>query len=219
MAHVQLENPLTQTESAPDLPVVAFQGIPGAFGEAAIRALWPAGARLECSRTFGDSVAAVVEGVADWAVLPIWNSTIGNIEAACVELRRADDFLVREYTVDIPVHHCLMALPGTSFEDVRYVGSHPAAIGQCSDFLKANPSITAIEACDTAGAARELAAWGSVRGEHAAWFEGLPVTASGLAALGSARAAELYGLRVLRHDVQNDSSNLTRFVAVRRRGR
>jgi prephenate dehydratase len=45
------------------------------------------------------------------------------------------------------------------------------------------------------------------------------VTASGLAALGSARAAALYGLRILRHDVQNDSSNLTRFVAVRRRGR
>jgi prephenate dehydratase len=210
--------PRTSTEST-RTPIVAFQGIPGAFGEAAIRALWPAGAELECGRTFRDSIDATLNGVSDWTVLPIWNSTIGDIDAACAELERAGDALVRERSVEIPVHHCLMALPGTSFDDVRYAGSHPAALGQCSEFLKSNPSITPIEACDTAGAAQELAAWGTSDGDHEAWFDRLSVESPRqLASLGSVRAAELYGLVILQHNVQNDSSNLTRFVAVRRRG-
>lgn len=210
------QSPPRQSSSS-NQPVAAFQGIRGAFGETAIHALWPSGAHPKCERTFRDAVDAAVEGRADWVVLPVWNSTIGDIGPACAELRRAGDAVVVERSVDIPVLHCLMALPGTSLDEVRYVGSHPAALGQCSAFFSAHPSILELEASDTAGAALELANWHSPSADHEPWFHALSLESPRqLASIGSERAAELYGLVILLRNVQNDAANLTRFVAARR---
>jgi len=208
------------TQDQPDLaPLRAvYQGIAGAFGEEAVRRVWHGRAQAIPARTFADALAALVAGQVQWAVIPIWNSVIGPVIPARAALRThgSATTIVRE--IEIPVEHCLLALPGTSVADVRHVGSHSAALAQCSRFFAAHPTLTACEAFDTAGAALELSL---LREEtqaaaHGAWYSSLHVDApSNLAVIASANAGRRYGLTFLRTGVQDDPSNLTRFAVLR----
>lgn len=198
---------------------VAYQGRSGAFGEAAVRA-WRADAVPFAVRTFAGVVDAVTHGVAEFAVIPVWNSAIGPVRAACAALDERAAAIVNVDNVDVPVRHCLIALPDTALDDVRYVGSHPAAFAQCARFI-ARRSFVACEAYNTAGAAHELSAWHARGGlENEPWYARLPIDAPRrLGVIASAAAAARCGLVVLEHDVQDDPSNVTRFVVVRARMR
>lgn len=210
--HIPERHTPTTTGSA------AFQGVEGAFGEEAVLRAWRGSVRPNPAPTFDAALDAVLRGEARWAVIPIHNSTIGDIAPACQALaRRAASFLsVAEVTV--PVRHCLMALPGTSFATVRYVGSHPAALAQCTRLFRQDGALTACEAFDTAGAASELAQYPTRSRSERAWYSGLDCSGAGeLAVIASERAAERYGLTVLRRDVQDTDGNATRFVVVRAR--
>jgi prephenate dehydratase len=102
-------------------------------------------------------------------------------------------------------------------DDVRFVGSHPAALAQCTKLFADRPELTACAAFDTAGAAQELSIFGESAGSSSElWYSLVRVHGpKRLAAIASAAAARRYGLSILRAGVQDDPSNVTRFVVVR----
>lgn len=218
---IRMPRHVTADDSRPGKPTptarAAFQGIEGAFGDDAVQRLWQGRVQAHPAPTFGAALDAVLHGEVEWAVIPIHNSTIGHIESACCALAERESALMRVDEVTVPVRHCLLALPGTTKSHVRYVGSHPAALAQCGHLFRENPDLTACEAFDTAGSARELAEfdrWSDERG--ATWYSALGVTdGRALAVLAGERAAARHGLLVLQRDVQDRSDNATRFVAVR----
>jgi prephenate dehydratase len=151
-------------------------------------------------RTFNDVARAVVNGQADWGVLPVENLIAGPVHGALDALSRYDSLeRVREHA--LPVHLALLGLPGATVKDVRFVLSHPVALKQCTKWLWAHRLISVTEAHDTAGAARMVA----IRRDPS------------VAAIAASWAAEPYGLVVLADRLEDRPDNATRFVLVRRR--
>lgn len=204
-------------------PRVSYQGEPGAFGEMAIAYRWRRQANAVAAPTFDATIDLVIAGDSDFAVLPVWNTTVGDVRPAQLALdARLHSVEVFDEVVT-PVRHALLARPGATIASVRWAGSHPAALGQCARFFADNPSIAAVEAYDTAGAARELDRWrardvpnDSARGRP--WHATLDgATAEQLAVIANAGVAPRYGLAVLADGIQDDPENATRFAVLRRR--
>ncbi|GER39729.1 prephenate dehydratase [Striga asiatica] len=198
-----LPKPLTITDLSP-APMhgaslrVAYQGVPGAYSEAAAGKAYPDCEAIPCDQ-FEVAFQAVELWIADRAVLPVENSLGGSIHRNYDLLLRHRLHIVGE--VQLPVHHCLLALPGVRKEYLTRVISHPQALSQCENTLtKLGLSVAREAVDDTAGAAEYIAA------------NGLRDTA----AIASSRAAELYGLEVLADGIQDDSGNVTRFVMLAR---
>ncbi len=178
---------------------IAFQGEPGAFGEDAIlRFFGSADVVTIPERAFGDVVAAVNDGRADYGVLPVENTIAGTVFDATRAL--AQSALRTTGDVTVPVSQCLLALPGATLDDLTAVLSHPVALAQCTKFLAAHPRLKAFPSFDTAGAAREVATAGELA----------------MAAIAGRRAAELYTLDILAEGIQDRADNETRFVIVAR---
>ncbi|KAM0899448.1 hypothetical protein ACQ4PT_021309 [Festuca glaucescens] len=202
-ATTNLKRPLSISDLSP-APLhgaqlrVAYQGVPGAYSEAAAGKAYPNCDAIPCDQ-FEVAFQAVELWIADRAVLPVENSLGGSIHRNYDLLLRHRLHIVGE--VQLPVHHCLLALPGVRRELLARVISHPQALAQCEHTLTRMGLNVAREAHDdTAGAAQHVAA------------QGLRDTA----AIASARAAELYGLAVLADGIQDDASNVTRFVMLAR---
>jgi prephenate dehydratase len=195
---------------------VAYQGESGAFGELTVLHRWRGEAAPVPARTFENALDLVAKRECDAAVLPIWNKTIGDIAEPRTALAAHAGALLSVEEIDTPVRHALIALPGASLRSIKWVGSHFAALGQCAGYLKARPAIGAVEAYDTAGAARELS--GFAANESNTWFAQLGAKPEQLAAIASAHAAAPLGLIVLADGIQDDPQNVTRFAVIRRRG-
>lgn len=198
-----LPKPLSITDLAP-APMhgshlrVAYQGVPGAYSEAAATKAYPSCEPIPCDQ-FEVAFQAVELWIADRAVLPVENSLGGSIHRNYDLLLRHSLHIVGE--VQFPVHHCLLALPGVKPENLRRVISHPQALAQCENTLTLMGLNVAREAFDdTAGAAEFVAA------------NDLRDTAS----IASARAAEIYGMNILADGIQDDVGNVTRFVMLAR---
>lgn len=174
----------------------AFQGAPGAFSHEACLELRPWDEHVGFE-TFEAAISAVKSGDCDCALIPIENSTIGIVEPAA-SLVTASGLPV---LADVwrPIRMALLAIDEIDLGQIRSVSSHPAALGQCVKTLK-SLGLTPVEAFDTAGAARELAESGDRT----------------RAALAPIAAAEVYGLTVLRNDLQDSDDNRTRFVLLAR---
>jgi prephenate dehydratase len=211
------------TESrVPTAPRVAYQGEPGAFGEMAIVHEWRGLAAAVGAPTFADALSLLGSGRADYAVFPVWNSTIGDIHDTRVLLSHHAPRIDAVSELTLPVVHCVLALPGASMTTVRYVGSHPTALAQCRRLFASRRGLQPCIAYDTAGAARELAALGGdgiappPRNGAPPWFE--PYRSSdptALAVIAGAAAARLYRLVVLAEGVQDQPTNVTRFTVVK----
>ena len=148
--------------------------------------------------SFPALVSAVETGLATEAVLPIENSIEGAVNTTL-------DLLIHETPLRIagelalPVRHFLVTRPGVRFDNIQVVTSHPQALGQCRRFLdRCLPDVEQVANLSTAGAVREVA-------------QG---TDDHRAAIGTARAAELYGGAILAHDIQDTHLNVTRFVVL-----
>jgi prephenate dehydratase len=183
-------------------PRVAFQGEPGAFSELAIAAQWPQGAEAVPCPTFGDALAALTDGRAEFAVIPVENAIAGAVTVALEAMAPLEGRLVQVAERRVAIHLALLALPGASLDQVTHVHSHPVALAQCRLFLAKHPALTAVSEADTAGAARLVAE----RGDAAH------------AAIAGASAAARYGLVPLRAQVEDVPANWTRFVVVARGG-
>ncbi|KAL3694247.1 hypothetical protein R1sor_007898 [Riccia sorocarpa] len=175
---------------------VAYQGVPGAYSEAAASKAYPKCEAVPCEQ-FDAAFQAVELWLVDRAVLPIENSLGGSIHRNYDLLLRHRLHIVGE--VQLAVHHCLMALPGVLTSDLKRVVSHQQALAQCEHTLS-KLGVTREAVDDTAGAAQFIAA------------NGLRDTA----AVASARAAEIYGLNILADGIQDDSDNVTRFLMLAR---
>ena len=175
---------------------VGYQGEPGAYSEEAARRLFP-DAALAPFRTLHQVFDRVASGKLRAGVVPLENSQAGSINETYDLLARGEVHIVGEAVTR--VDHALLALPGTSLEDVRRVASHPAALAQCQEFLgDLGEGVEVVPVYDTAGAAKRIAE------EHR----------DGEAAIASERAGEVYGLGVLATRIQDTPDNFTRFAAV-----
>ena len=174
---------------------IAYQGLAGAFSEAAAAALFP-GASLLPRRTFAEVFAALEAHEADAAVVPVENTHAGSV-ADVYDLLRQHSRAKVVAEIIVRVRHCLLGVRGSRIEDIRVARSHPQALAQVEDFLREH-RIRPEVAFDTAGAAAEVA-------------ESADPT---VAAVASRRAAERYGLDVLEESIETSSDNFTRFFAV-----
>ncbi|XP_045832807.1 arogenate dehydratase 3-like [Trifolium pratense] len=195
--------PLTITDLSP-APMhgsqlrVAYQGVPGAYSEAAAGKAYPNSEAMPCDQ-FEVAFQSVELWIADRAVLPVENSLGGSIHRNYDLLLRHKLHIVGE--VQLPVHHCLLALPGIRKEYLTRVISHPQALAQCENTLTKLGLNVAREAVDDTAGAAEYIATNNLRDT---------------AAIASARAAELYGLNILADEIQDDPNNVTRFVMLAR---
>ncbi len=174
----------------------AFQGAPGAFSHEACVELRPWDEHVPFE-TFEAAIEAVRSGACDCALIPVENSTIGNVEPASTLVETSGLTVVGGAWR--PIRMALMALDGVELGELRTVSSHPIALAQCSGKLGAL-NLTMVEAFDTAGAARDV----SEAGDRTR------------AALAPVAAAEVYGLSILRLDLQDSADNRTRFVLLAR---
>jgi prephenate dehydratase len=176
----------------PNPKTVVFQGEPGANSEVACREVYPKAKAVPCP-TFEDCFTAVEKGTADLAMIPIENSLAGRVADIHHLLPNSQLHIIGEHF--LPIHFQLMAPRGASLKTVKTVHSHIHALGQCRNIIRKHGWKTGVSG-DTAGAAREVAEAGDVT----------------QAALAPAIAAEIYGLDILREDVEDAAHNTTRFV-------
>lgn len=171
---------------------IAFQGEPGAFSHQAAGAAFPDLAALPCP-TFEDAFAAVSEGQARLAMIPIENSLAGRVADVHHLLPEAELYIVGERFV--PIRHQLIGVKGATLQSLKTVRSHPMALGQCRRVLR-QMGLLPVKTADTAGAAREVA----------------ELQDPTVGALSSRLAAELHGLEILKADVADAAHNATRFI-------
>jgi len=177
----------------------AYQGVPGAFSEDAALALVGARATLKPCPTLADVFDALAAGHVARAVVPIENTLAGWVPGCADLLARHGVRVVAERAHLIS--QALVAPAGVPLAAIRRVLSHPVAIAQCDQFLRAHPAMTAVPVFDTAGAVAEIM--------QSRWFDA--------AAIASRRAAEVYGAVVLIDDIQDRPDNFTRFLLIEAR--
>ncbi len=185
--------------AAPNLPpqrgTVACCGIFGSNAQMACDKLLPLSQILYVN-SFQAVFDAVEEGLAQFGVLPIENSSNGSVKEVYDLLERKHCYIVRGTKQWIS--HDLLAKDGTRLEDIHTVYSHPQALGQCSEFFAQYPHIKLEPYTNTAMAAQMVA-----QSEDA-----------GIAAVAAPQCAQLYGLQAVRRSIQNNDNNYTRFICI-----
>ena len=126
---------------------VAFQGARGAYSDEAIEAHWRGDAEPVPARDCAEVARLVVGGAVDYGLLPLENTLAGSVTAAYDALLTDGLAIVGE--VVLPIHHCLLGLPGAASERLTAVASHPVALAQCRAFLARHPHVEARAASDT----------------------------------------------------------------------
>jgi prephenate dehydratase len=172
--------------------LISFQGEPGANSHTACEQARPDWQVLPCP-TFEDAFAAVSEGQAGLAMIPIENSIAGRVADIHHLLPTSGLHIIGEHF--LPIHFQLMGVPGADLGTIKDVYSHVHALGQCRKIIR-KLGLKAHVAGDTAGSAREVAEWKD------------PTRAS----LSPRMAAGIYGLKILAEDVEDEAHNTTRFV-------
>ncbi|MGI8522634.1 MAG: prephenate dehydratase [Nocardioides sp.] len=183
--------------SRPPIPHrIAYQGEPGSNSHLVCAQRFPDAEAVPCA-SFEDAFAAVEQGGADLAVIPIDNSLAGRVADIHHFLPTSTLHIVGEHFLRI--RFALLGIPGATLETVKTVHSHVHALGQCRRIIREHGLVPVISG-DTAGAAREVAEAGD----------------PAQAAISPPLAAEIYGLTVLADDVEDEEHNTTRFVILSR---
>jgi len=175
---------------------IAFQGLPGAYSDLACRNAYPGRETLPCE-TFEAAMTAVREAQADLAMLPPENSLAGRVPDMHALLPHSGLSIIGESF--LRVEHCLLAPPGATEAGIKRIHSHPVALGQVRNLIRELGAATVVE-YDTAGAAEIIAKLNNQED----------------AAIASALAGELYGLQILRRNVEDAAHNTTRFYIMAR---
>lgn len=175
---------------------VAYCGVEGAFAYIASKKLFP-DAKLIAYKDFQSTYKAVENGECDCAVLPIENSYAGEVGTVLDIMFGGSLYINRTYA--LKVSQCLLGTPNSDISKIKTVISHPQALEQCSGFIQKH-GFQVIQGSNTALAAKEV----SEKNDPT------------VAAIASVEAAELYGLKVLDHDINEIDNNCTRFAVVSR---
>ena len=183
----------------PKKAVVACQGIEGAYSETAARKIFPM-TDISFFRTFEDVVNAVEEGLCQYGILPIENSTAGSVNAV-YDLMGEHNFTIAK-SVRVKIDHSLLGNAtdenGNVIENIKEIYSHEQAINQCSRFLKEHPYIK-VNICENTAVAAEIVK-NSGRND--------------IAAISSQRCSSIYNLKTIASSIQNQDNNYTRFICI-----
>lgn len=176
-------------------PVVGYQGVPGAYGEQAtytyFNEKW---SKIIAHDSFEDVIEALLEGRIDYGVLPIENSSAGEVLDTYDLIKNNELYIVGEQSIKI--EHNLLAVPGTKIEEIEEVYSHPQGLSQSKEFLRQHSKIKSCPYVNTATACKHVA----------------DLQDKTKAAIGSKRAAKLYGLEILKPSINFNKNNFTRFI-------
>ncbi len=175
---------------------IAFQGEPGAYSNLACNEAYPDFEPMACE-SFEDAFAAVSEGSAALAMIPIENTLGGRVADMHHLLPEASLYIINEHFQ--AVQHCLLAPRGATLEGLAKIQSHTQALAQCRGLIR-ELGVEAVHVADTAGAARDVAE----RGDPT------------IAAIASTLAGEIYSLETLRTRIEDRLGNTTRFVIMSR---
>lgn len=181
------------------MPIIAYQGEPGAFSEQAALALYGRRAKTQPLPTFADLFRFVSRSPSHVGVIPIENSVYGSVHENYDLLLKHQLTIVGEVKLRIQLH--LMAMPGVSLPQVRTVYSHPQALGQCEGFLSSWRGVDVVAHNDTAGSAKMIRDQERIDA----------------AAIASIHAAQTYGLHILKRNIENHHHNYTRFLVIAKR--
>jgi prephenate dehydratase/chorismate mutase len=179
-----------------DHQLTAFQGEHGAFSEVASREWNSDLIPVPCGE-FPQVFEGVESGLYDYGIVPVENTLGGSVDQVNRLLISTDLHVIG--AVELAIHLCLLALPETDHKEIRAVYSHPQALAQSRNFLSRN-RLDPVPYSDTAGAAKMLA-------------EKRP---KGTAAIASGLCAKLYGLEIIKEDIQDLERNMTRFLVLSR---
>jgi len=175
---------------------IAFQGNFGAYSHKACIEAFPKMEAIPC-RNFALAFEMVEKGKAELAMIPIDNSIAGRVADIHHLLPKTKLSIISEHF--IPIHHCLLAIHGTKLSDIKTVYSHIHALPQCRKFIADN-KLNPIAFEDTAGSAKKI----------------LELNDKKTAAIASSTAAELYGLKIIKHKIEDVSNNTTRFIVFKK---
>ena len=178
-----------------DLTVYYF-GTRGTYTQAAMEEIFGTKVKAIHEPTFRGVMEAVRDGLADFGVLPIENSSTGGVTANYDSILEYPNAIVGQHVMQI--RQCLVGLPGAHLNEIKNVYSHPQGLMQCREFLEKHPSMCGIEYDSTAAGAKKVR------------DDGDPTQA----AIASERAAKEYGLEVLAPDIQTEKNNSTRFIVL-----
>ena len=179
----------------PQNPIVACQGVEGAYSQIACEKIFKS-PLIMYFKSFDAVFNAIEQGMCQYGILPIENSTAGSVTKVYDLMIRHNFSIVR--TFRLKIDHNLLANPGATLADIKTIYSHEQAISQCSDFLHSLPGVNVVPVENTALASEMVAKSGSKE----------------VAALSSRSCAELYGLQCLAASVQDKGNNRTRFICI-----
>jgi prephenate dehydratase len=176
---------------------IAIQGIQGSYSQEAVERMFGGEvAVLECG-DFTETFDAVISDKADYALVPLRNKIIGEVESAVREFQKTN--LKIKDQLMLEVRHALIGAPGAEYENIEIIRSHEEALKQCRKFL-AEKDWRIETGKDTASSVRRIVADGDPK----------------KAAIGSRRACDIYGGKILREDIADDMENITYFYLVGR---
>lgn len=175
---------------------VVFQGAEGAYSHLAMQRYFGEQIKSFHVETFRDAMTAIEEGSADYAVLPIENSTAGIVSEIYDLLVEFENYIVGEQIIKI--EHCLLGLPGSDISQIKTVYSHPQSLMQSARFLAAHEDWKQISLKNNAFAAEKVSREGDKT----------------QAAIAGEQAAKAYGLEILKRGVNQAENNSTRFIIV-----
>ena len=175
---------------------IVFQGVEGAYSQQATKEYF--GENCDCYNveTWKDAMEAIKNNEADYAVLPIENSSAGIVSENYDLLVEYNNYIVAEQIIKID--HCLLALKGAELEDIKTVYSHPQALMQCSKYLDSHRDWDRLSVKNTAFSAQKIKEDGLCN----------------QAAIASTITADIYGLQIIDSAIQNNKNNSTRFIIV-----
>ncbi len=175
---------------------VVYQGVPGAYSNRAMRDYFGEEVENMNVRTFREAMEYIRDGKAEYAVLPIDNSTAGIVNDTYDLLLEFDNYIVAQ--TDVKVEHALLGTKDAVIEDIKTVYSHPQGLMQCAGFLDKYKTWQKIAQPNTAGSAKRVVEDGD----------------KSQAAIASEDAARIYGLKVLKKAIMDNDKNTTRFIIV-----
>ena len=179
----------------PTAPMVACQGVEGAYSQIACEKIFK-NPFIMYFKSFDGVFNAIEQGLCQYGILPIENSTAGSVKKVYDLMIRHKFYIVRSFR--LKVDHNLLVNPGTQESDIKEIYSHEQALNQCTDFLAKFKGAKIIPVENTAVAAQMVASSGR----------------KDVAALSSRSCAELYGLKTLASSVQDQGNNYTRFICI-----
>ncbi|WP_312641770.1 prephenate dehydratase domain-containing protein [Hydrogenoanaerobacterium sp.] len=191
----KISHALQVNKELPKTPVIACQGVDGAYSSIAARKMFSEG-KLHFHQNFADIFRCVKNGECEIGILPIENSTAGSVNNVYDLMKQYRFHIVRGLKLE--VSHCLLAKRGVSLDEITDIYSHEQAISQCENFLQAHPNIRVHLYSNTAAAARFVSECGD----------------RGVAAIASRECAAIYHLDVVLDEIKSAERNYTRFIAI-----